>query len=371
MINKPKILFIVDHLKGGGAERITVEVANQLSIENDVCIALMDSSNIRISVPDYIKQYQLNINPNFMKRGLWKPKKYHLNKKEICLLSNLLAEEQPDLIVLTHWYAIHLLEYLNGNIWCWVHGEIFNPEKPITTNLFRWYRETRNHYYSKKNFSKLMDGKNLILVNEDIKLLFQKYLPLSNLQVIHNGIDLSKFTNSTIQPIKKWDCIFIGRLSPEKQPHIAIQAFAQSDVKGKMAIVGDGPMYNELCELTKSLNIEHRVDFLGWQDHIQKYLEQSRILVSSSNSEGYGLVISEAMALDVPVVAFNCSEGVAFQFYSTESKRGLVNSHDIQQFIHQLNNIYHKPYQITKEHKNHLSIQRMVLEFKSLIKFKN
>ena len=50
-----KILFIADHLRGGGAERILLEVAEGLSNTHEVIIALMDSTHIRMQIPPKIK----------------------------------------------------------------------------------------------------------------------------------------------------------------------------------------------------------------------------------------------------------------------------------------------------------------------------
>lgn len=367
MTHIQKILFIIDHLKGGGAERISVEVASHLSLEYQVSIALMDANNIRMPIPTSVKQINLDIHPEFMSGSLWKRKNRRLKSDELIRLQSLIATEKPDLIILSYWYTVFLLPYLPDNTWFWIHNAIFTPEKKKTNNLFRWYKETRNHYHKHKNFPKLLNGKNLILVNEDLQNTFQQYLPKSKLKVIHNGIDLKKFTINDLELNKKWDCIFLGRLSPEKQPEVALQAFAQSELSGNMVVIGDGELLPQLKILAKQLNIEARVDFLGWQDDVQYYLTQSRILVLSSQTEASGLVIAEAMALNVPVVAFNCSEGVAFQFYSEDSKRGLVPSQNFEQFIKQLNDVYHNPYEISLEHKAHLSIQRSIQEFKKLL----
>lgn len=61
--------------------------------------------------------------------------------------------------------------------------------------------------------------------------------------------------------IKKWDAIFVGRLSEEKQPNVAIKAFAESGLTGRMAIVGDGPLLGELIQLVQALELSERIDF--------------------------------------------------------------------------------------------------------------
>lgn len=367
MLNKT-VLFIADHLKGGGAERILLETATLLAEKNTVIIALLDSTDIRMEIPEKIKIIDLNIHHNFMTGGLWRRKNRSLNQKEQDILKTHIKLLKPDLIVLTHWYAFHILPYIEGNIWTWIHGEIFNPKRKKVRNIFRWYKETRRLYFERKYFPELLDSKNIIFVNRDLQRDYTPYIPLAKTIVIYNGINLEHIDIQTPNiNLKKWDCIFVGRLSPEKQPDYAITAFARSKLKGRMAIVGDGKMIEELITLAKSLNIQDRIDFLGWQKDVNPYTVQSHLLVMTSNSEGFGLVIAESFALNVPVVAFDCSDGVNFQFQSGQLHQGLVKPQDMDNLIETINQVYTSPYLITHADKERLSITRMVSDFDQLI----
>lgn len=53
----------------------------------------------------------------------------------------------------------------------------------------------------------------------------------------------------------------------------------------------------------------------------------------ASRSRGFGLTIAEALILNVPVVAYNCSEGVEHQFSSGELAQGLVALNDMQALL--------------------------------------
>lgn len=365
---KKKVLFIADHLKGGGAERILLDTASSLSETNEVIIALLDSKDIRMKIPSNIQIIGLGINHKFMTGSLWRRGNRNLTNKEKKNLNELIQHIEPDIIILTHWYAFHILPHIIGNIWVWVHGEIFNPKRKHTTNVFRWYKETRRIYLERKNFPRLLNGKQIIFVNQDLQKNYLPYLPLAKSKVIYNGIYLNS-SEIVLHNDKatQWDCIFLGRLSPEKQPDKAIYAFSKSQLTGKMVIVGDGSMLNQLIELTKALNIQDRVDFVGWQEDVQSYIQKSALLLMSSLAEGYGLVISESLALNTPVVAFNCSDGVNFQLNSGQLSRGLVPAQDMDQLIETINNIYLNPYPITPQDKERLSINRLISDFNQLI----
>lgn len=73
----------------------------------------------------------------------------------------------------------------------------------------------------------------------------------------------------------------------------------------KFAVLGVGPLESELKSLTKKLNLENRVKFLGFVEHKQSpaYLQASDIFVRPSLSEGMGNSFIEAMAAGLPVIA--------------------------------------------------------------------
>ena len=70
-------------------------------------------------------------------------------------------------------------------------------------------------------------------------------------------------------------------------------------------IAGDGPLKEELCDLTVTLGIRDKVIFAGYCEDIPAILSILEIVVVSSLSEGFGLVVIEAMAMGKPIVATN------------------------------------------------------------------
>lgn len=100
--------------------------------------------------------------------------------------------------------------------------------------------------------------------------------------------------------------ISIGRLSVEKDHRKLVQAFYQlrrerDDVR--LIIVGDGPLYPEITRIVKTLRLEKDVFLLGFRSNPFPYLRKSDCFVFSSNYEGQGLVLLEAMILRKPIVS--------------------------------------------------------------------
>jgi hypothetical protein len=70
-----------------------------------------------------------------------------------------------------------------------------------------------------------------------------------------------------------------------------------------LKVAGDGPLRAELESLTQELGLSERVMFLGYQNDMVAFLKEIDIFVLSSHYEGFGLVLVEAMAAGLPVVA--------------------------------------------------------------------
>lgn len=98
----------------------------------------------------------------------------------------------------------------------------------------------------------------------------------------------------------------IGRLSPEKNIGQLLHAFvavAGADPQARLLVVGDGPDRHELEALAAGLALSDRVLFTGVRSDVDRLWPLLHALVLPSLSEGMPLVVLEAMARGVPVIA--------------------------------------------------------------------
>jgi glycosyltransferase involved in cell wall biosynthesis len=124
------------------------------------------------------------------------------------------------------------------------------------------------------------------------------------INLLHSTVDTSRFYNQNLD--KKYDLIFIGRFSPEKNIDLLINGFylaVKEMPELTFALVGDGFLQNKLYELVKKLGLEEHVLFIGKQDNVEQYLNQSRIFIMASASEGLPLALMEAMACELLVLS--------------------------------------------------------------------
>ena len=133
------------------------------------------------------------------------------------------------------------------------------------------------------------------------------------IQVIYNGIDLTKKPGFADYHARANENDFVigavGRLEKEKGVEHLIQAM--KTVKehiplARLVIVGDGPERKNLTWLTRELNLEHTVQFVGFQRNILKWMSGFDLLVlPSAKRESFGLVLIEAMSVLRPVIGTN------------------------------------------------------------------
>lgn len=153
----------------------------------------------------------------------------------------------------------------------------------------------------------------IIAISRAVKIsLIETGVPADMIKIVYNGINLSKFNR--IEPRLKREFGITGgpiigtvaRLVPEKGHEFAIKAMARVLNKfpeARMVIVGDGPLKWKLKEVTDELNITDNVVFLGYQENVESLVADFDVFVLPSVSEGMGLALLEAMALEKPVVA--------------------------------------------------------------------
>jgi len=97
-----------------------------------------------------------------------------------------------------------------------------------------------------------------------------------------------------------------GRLVPNKDQATLIQAFSMIKnqcPQAKLIILGDGALEENLRALTQTLKLENEIIFTGYVPNANRFMKAFDIFISSSTQEAFGLVLIEAMAAKIPVIA--------------------------------------------------------------------
>jgi glycosyltransferase involved in cell wall biosynthesis len=149
--------------------------------------------------------------------------------------------------------------------------------------------------------------------------------------VIPYGIDTMQFEQCDPEAVRRIRAqlgerlvLSVGRLVYYKGLEYLIRAMAH--VRGKLVIVGDGPLRGKLERLAAQLGLAEKVIFAGVVDHVGllAYYHAAAVFVLASvaRSEAFGLVQIEAMAAGLPVVNTRLDSGVPF--VSVHEETGLT-----------------------------------------------
>lgn len=131
--------------------------------------------------------------------------------------------------------------------------------------------------------------------------------PKDLLCVIHNGVDLKKYKQSTINrkfdPIKKELVIgMAARFVEQKDQRALISAMEFLPKNYFLQLAGEGPKIDEMKMLVTSLGLDSRVTFIGFIKDMTLFYSKIDIYVQSSHWEGFGLPVIEAMATGCPAL---------------------------------------------------------------------
>lgn len=124
--------------------------------------------------------------------------------------------------------------------------------------------------------------------------------------VIHNGIDTGvDFNNSKIISSDQFVIVMVARFDIPKRQDILIRAISLLGDNVHLILIGDGPRLELSKKLSLKLGVSNKVDFLGFQRDVGKYLKDANVFALISDYEGLPISIIEAMKFGLPIIASN------------------------------------------------------------------
>ncbi|MBT3407467.1 glycosyltransferase family 4 protein [Candidatus Woesearchaeota archaeon] len=156
--------------------------------------------------------------------------------------------------------------------------------------------------------------------------LMKNNIPKNKISVIYNGINLKDYTSKE-KKYKNPTIISISRLTPKKRVDDLIKAIylVKKQIPNiKLIIIGKGNELKNLQELVSKYRLQENVHFTGYvKDYadVIKMLKKSHIFCLPSILEGFGIVLTEAMAAKTPYI---CSDITVLKEVSQNQKGGLI-----------------------------------------------
>lgn len=187
------------------------------------------------------------------------------------------------------------------------HGWAFNMQQSAKKKeMYKWVERILAYFCDK-----------IVCISdaERESALREKICNPDKLQVIYNGIDLEEI-NSTV-PIKRIELGIpndafvvgmVGRLSKQKAPDTFVKAaklIKEAIPNAYFLMVGDGELRNQIEDMIQQYGLDSSFLITGWVDNPITYMKIMDVGMLLSRWEGFGLVLPEYMACDVPIVATN------------------------------------------------------------------
>lgn len=324
--SKKHICILVDCLTGGGAEKAAALLSESLyDAHYEVSIIVMKD------LIDYSFKGSL-YNIKMLKHSFLNGS----NFKKLFYLRQIYKKINADL------YLDFRVRYHTINE-VLLHLFVFQIRKTVFT--IHSYR-VHNYLPKKTFFFRLYNkAKAIVVVSEGVlektKTLFNFgnliYIPnFYNESIINQGNKVIDF------PISPY-IIAVGRLKNEvKQFDKLILAYAKT-IPAKMGvplvILGEGKDHPMLKRLIEDHHLESVIKLLGFKNNPYPYIKKSQFLILSSKVEGFSMVLVEALALETPVVSFNCKSGPA-EIITDENNGLLVENQDFNALKKAINRMH-------------------------------
>ena len=296
----------------GGMERVLTMKANYFAehFGYDVTIILTDGKEKPIFYPlsDKVKVINLDIGfeelwtCSFLKKIFFYLKKQHLYKK---LLNRELMRIRPDITVSMLRREINFINDIQD-------GSKKIGEIHINRANFRNFEGNNalknlfSKFWMNSLLSKLQRLDRFVVLTEKDK---EAWVELNNVCVIPNPLS---FTSTRHSDLSEKRIIAVGRYCHEKGYDLLLKAWVivqNRTTDWRLEIFGEGDR-TQYEEMVDTLNLDrHRCVLNGRSSRIQDEFLNSSLSVCSSKFEGFGLVITEAMACGLPVVSFDCPWG--------------------------------------------------------------
>ena len=318
---KKKILFFITNLAHGGAERVLVNLVNNMDFEKfDITVlTIFDTGVNKKYLSDKIK-YKSIFPWTF--HGI----KYITKFLPRRLLHFVFIRDKYD-------YEIAYLEgppakiisgcpHSNTKKLSWIHIEL-NTNKAFTEGFFNM-RDAINSY---EKFDKI------VCVSKTVKQQF------SSISGINKDLLVKYNTNETLK-IKKLAKELVDDINFNQNVPIICSVAKIENSKGYdrlinvhkrllndnlnhiIYIIGIGKEREKLETRVKELGIDESFKFIGFRENPYKYMANSDIYVCSSRREGISTAVTEALILGKPVVSTNCSG--AYELLGDNNEYGIV-----------------------------------------------
>lgn len=302
-----RILHIIPRLRKGGAERLCLDICNELQKRNDVQVRLITFSDENAYL-FLTKSLDWKIIPASVKLSV-----FHKNQYFVESLQNAIEEFAPD-VIHTHLFEAEIVSrscyYPKAKWFSHCHDNMkqfksFKIKTVLNKELFTNYFE-RKHLLQRY---KANGGNTFIAISKDTESYFKENVCSFETVLLPNAIDCKRFYKSRIfDSNTRLRLINVGSYQAKKNQHFLIDVayeLRKRNIDFELSLLGDGELFKDVEQKILNLCLQNCVTQYGNVNNVEEYLWQSDVYVHSATYEPLGLVLLEAMAAGLPVVTLD------------------------------------------------------------------
>lgn len=328
-----EVLFIIEGLFGGGAERALVELLKHIDYtQYNVTLGVVFEGGIYTKeVPSQVNLFHVfSVNETSLESSLRRKALRYCKKNGNTILMKFLfwykcKQHHFDTIIsFIEGYPLlfhsTIYKWANHNI-SWVHCDLYHQH---------W---TMAYYHSNHDEERCYEKMDkIVFVSRNSMQAFENLYKTSNAKTyLYNIVDVDnirRLAEHRVEMRDRFTITSIGSLYKVKGYDRLIRVakhFKDIGYTLHFQILGQGEELESLLQLRDELGLQDDITFLGYKENPYPYLKQSDIFVSTSLSEGLSYVICEALVLGIPVIATKTSGGMELL---EDGKYGILAEHD-------------------------------------------
>ncbi|WP_057935982.1 glycosyltransferase [Algoriphagus resistens] len=337
MMTKP-ILFVINSLRLGGAEKICVELANafvQQGIPVDLVVLELREAVLRENLDPKVRLTNLEIG--------------HARQAFFSLKKLIQAGDYTQTLVFTFQLSVVLvlIRKLSGLRFRIIARAINNLTEKFKHERSLWHKYAsyfliRQFYFDVDHIIAQSSG----MHRELEKLRGGRKTGISTIFNFHQIRPLNNLIGTAsldgLQSQNK--LLFVGKLKLQKNVSFLLKVageLARTRQDFHFTIVGDGPEKESLLQLRGELGLADNVTLVGAQKEVAPFYAKTSVLVLGSWYEGFPNVLLEALEFGIPIVSVNCPSGPE-DIIINEVNGKLVNGYDVGEFAKAVTETLHR-----------------------------
>lgn len=327
-MNQKHIVIVIDSLAGGGAEKVMLTLLQTLQNLGHLCTLILLKQTRDYAIPSGVDARFFDAKKNWF-----------LSTQIKTFAAMLQAAEQEKgaaaLVLSNLEKSNRLVAQLNHpNRYFIIHNAINESLKARRRHPVAWLKM--------RQAFKVLSGKNLIAVSQGVQrgIAASKLIQPASVNVIYNPVDVAKIIELASEPTTRLPSgpylIHVGRVARQKRYDVLFEALSKTQTNIPLVCLCRN--IKKAKKIAQRFGVLDRVIFPAFQQNPYPWIKNAKALVLSSDFEGLGMVLIEALICETIVISTDCNYGPR-EILTGPLSRNLVPVGDSQQLAARMDEV--------------------------------